>query len=155
MPSAAAQIAEALATGLAAYTFSSPYASIPAQRRYVPDYELADLSTLKVSVVPGPITTERSARGHDLFVHQIGVCLAKQTSGTNADVDALAFLADEIVDAIRSNALTTGTMPEGCRYVAAELETTYERDAMVDRRVFFCQINVTYHAPRPKLEVQP
>lgn len=148
----AAQIADALADGLANYTFSAPYASIRPARRYVPDYDVAELARLHVSIVPGPITTEKTARGSDLFQHQIAVVLAKQTDGTNGDLDALANLAEEIIDAIRSDALETPAMPELCRYLSAEIETTLDRDAMTDRRVFLSQIVVTYHLPRAKLE---
>jgi hypothetical protein len=147
----AAQIADALAAGLAGYEFSPPFATIAPVRRYVPDYDVADLGPLHVSVVPGPITTEKTARGSDLFQHQIAVVLAKQTDGTNADLDALATLAEEILDAIRSDVLTTPAMPDQARYLSAEMETSLDRDAMTDRRVFLAQIAITYHLPRPKL----
>lgn len=148
----AAQIADALAAGLASYTFSPPYASINPVRRYVPDYEIAELGSLHVSVVPGPVTTEKTARGSDLFQHQIAVVLARQTDGSNADLDALGQLAEEILDAIRSEALDTPTMPPMCRYLSAEMETSLDRDAMTDRRVYLAQLAITYHLPRAKLE---
>lgn len=151
----AAQIADALAAGLAAHAWSHPYATIEPVRRYVPDYDAVELARLHVSVVPGAITTQKTARGSDLFEHQVAVVLAKQTDGTNADLDALANLAEEILDAIRSEALATPTMPPLCRYISAEMETTLDRDAMTDRRVFLAQLVVTYHLPRAKLEVAP
>lgn len=152
MPDAIAiQIADALADGLTNHTFSAPYESIVAKRLYVPDYEGPDLRTLKVSVVPGTIESERSARGQDLFTHEIVVVIGKLVDGSNAEVDELANLAEEIVDAIRSELLTLPGMPESARYFGAAMQTTFDRDALTDRRVFLAQIGVTYRVPRDHL----
>jgi hypothetical protein len=148
MPSVAVEIAEALADGLSAYTFSPPYESITARRLYVPDYEGPDLRTLKVSVVPGTIESERSSRGQDLFTHEIDVVIGKLVDGSNAEIDALTRLAEEIIDAIRSNVLTMPTMPENALYFGATMATTFDRDSLTDRRVFLSQISVTYRVPR-------
>jgi hypothetical protein len=149
--SIAVQIADSLADGLTAYAFSAPYESLVARRLYVPDYDGPDLRTLKVSVVPGTIESERSARGQDLFTHEVVVVIGKLVDGSNAEVDQLANLAEEIMDAIRSELLTMRGRPENARYFGATMETTFDRDALTDRRVFLAQIGVTYRVPRDHL----
>jgi hypothetical protein len=149
--SVAIEISDALAAGISAYEFSAPYASVDAVRRYLPDYEGPQLRTLQVSVVPGPVETERSSRGQDLFTHEIMVVIAKSVDGSNSDIDELTNLAEEMVDAIRSNLLVMPTMPENAKYFGAAMQTTFDRDSLMDRRVFLAQINVTYRVPRDHL----
>lgn len=152
MPNAiAVQIADALAAGISMHTFSSPYAAVSAVRRYVPDYEGPELRTLQVSVVPGSTESERSSRGQDLFTQEIMVVVAKQTDGSNADVDKLTNLCEEIMDAIRSETLSVPTMPENARYFGAAMQTSFDRDSLTDLRVFLAQIAVTYRVPRDHL----
>lgn len=148
MSATAIEICDALAAGITAKAFSSPYASVTAVRRYVPDYEGTDLKNLKISVVPGGVETERSARGQDLFTHEILVVLAKLVDGSNTQIDALTKLAEEILDAIRSDLLTMPTMPANARYFGAMMQTSFDRDSLTDRRVFLAQISVTYRVPR-------
>lgn len=146
--SIATDIADAVAAGLTSYTFSAPYADITAYRMYVPDYDGPAVQSLKVSVVPGPLETERSSRGQDLFTHQVLVVVAKATNGTNGEVDALMQLCQEMIDAIRSEVLVTTGMPENARYFGSSMATQFDRDAMTDRRVFMSHIEVTYRVPR-------
>jgi len=152
MPDAVAiEISDALAAGLAAYEFSAPYASIPAKRVYVPDYEGPELRTLKVSVVPATVETERSSRGQDLFTHEVMVVVARMVDGSNQEIDELANLCQEIVDAIRSDLLVMPSMPANAHYFGAAMQTTFDRDSLTDRRVFLSQIAVTYRVPRDHL----
>jgi hypothetical protein len=154
MGSIAVEIADALAAGLSAYTFSEPYESITAVRSYVPDYEATELKTLKVSVVPGPVETERASRGQELFTQQVSVVIGKLVDGTNEDIDALTLLGQEIIDAIRSEVLVTTGMPEEAHYFAASMEVQFDRDSLTKRRIFLAQIDVTYRVPRPRIEAQ-
>jgi hypothetical protein len=151
--SIATEIADALADGLSAATFSGPYYSITATRGYVPDYNGPALKALKVSVVPGPVEVEKSARGQDLFMHSIMVCIGKNTDGSNEQIDCLMTLCEEIVDAIRSGTLETNGMPENAQYFASNFQTTFDRDALNDRSIFLAQIEVTYRVPRDHVTV--
>ena len=144
--SMAVQIADALATGLSSYTFS--YGPLDAVRRYVPDYEARELVSLKVSVVPGPAETERGARGSDMFTHSAMVVIGRQTDGSNAEIDDLTNLCEEIMDAIRSEILVTTGMPSNARYSAIAMQTSFDRDSLTDRRIFLAQIDVTYRVLR-------
>lgn len=151
--SIATDIADALAAGLTAYTFSSPYADITATRMYVPDYEGTAIQSLKVAVVPGPLETERSSRGQDLFTHQVLVVVVKATNGTNSEVDALMRLCEQMIDAIRSETLVTTGMPSNARYFGSSMATQFDRDALTDKRVFMSHIEVTYRVPRDHITV--
>lgn len=151
--SIATEIADVLAYGLNLHTFSEPYDEITATRVYVPDYDGPALKTLKVSVVPGPIEIEKSARGQDLFLHSIMVCVGKSTDGTNEQIDDLMTLCEEIVDAIRSETLYTIGMPADAQYFSSNFQTTFDRDALNDRRIFLAQIEVTYRVPRDHVTV--
>jgi hypothetical protein len=151
--SIATDIADALADGLSAHTFSEPYDAITATRVYVPDYDGPALKTLKVSVVPGPVEVEKNARGQDLFMHSIMVCIGKSTDGSNEQIDGLMALCEEIVDAIRSETLDTDGMPENAQYFSSNFQTTFDRDALNDRRIFLAQIEVMYRVPRDHVTV--
>lgn len=155
MPSIAVQIADAMAAGLSTATFSAPYASIDATRRYVPDYDATELKDLQVSVVPGPAETEKGARGMDLFTHEIMVVVGKQVDGSNATIDALTLLCEEIIDAIRSETLDYEDMPEDAQYFASGMSVQFDRDSLTDRRIFLAQIDVSFRVPRPKLPAGP
>ena len=146
--SIAVQIADALAGGISAYPFSAPSSSVTAARLYVPDYQGTELSSLKVSVVPGAVETERSARGQDLFTHTASVVVAKHVDGTNGSVDALTKLCEEIIDAVRSETLTLTGMPAQARYWTSSMQVQFDRDALTDRRVFLAQIDCVYRVPR-------
>jgi hypothetical protein len=150
--SIAVDIADALVAGLSAYTFSSPYASITATRRYVPDYEARELGTIKVSVVPGPVETERGSRAMDVFTQQVMVVIAKMVDGTNEDIDELTNLCQEIMDAIRSDVLAAQGMPENAKYFGCSMEVNFDRDSLTEKRVFLAQIDVTYRVPRYVIE---
>lgn len=151
----ATEIADALAAGLTAATFSEPYDSITASRLYVPDYDGPALKTLKVSVVPGPIESEKSSRGQDIFTHQVMVVVGKSTDGSNGQIDALMTLCEEIIDAIRSGTLSESGMPEDAKYFGSTFQTTFDRDALNDRRIFLAQIDVTYRVPRDHVTAAP
>jgi hypothetical protein len=143
--SIAVQIADSLAAALSAYPLSMPVA---ASRKYVPDYDGTELQSLRVAVVPGPIETERVARGQDLFTHSVMVMIGKATDGSNEQIDPLMQLCEEIMDAIRSGTLGTAGMPDNAKYFGSTFDATFDRDNLNDRRMFLAQIGVTYRVPR-------
>ena len=148
MPSIAVQIADAMAAGLTAAAFSGSYGTIQAVRRYVPDYDATELKELQVSVVPGPVETERASRGQDLFNHEIMVVVGRQTDGTNEDIDDLTMLCEEIIDKIRSETLVYSGMPEHAKYFSSGMSVQFDRDSLTERRIFLAQIDVTFRVPR-------
>lgn len=148
--SIAIQIADSLAAALSAHAFSLP---VSAQRRYVPDNEGPDLQTLRVTVVPGPIETERVARSQDLFTHSVMVMVGKATDGSNEQLDPLMQLCEEMVDSIRSGTIGTAGMPANARYFGSTFDATFDRDTLNNRQIFLAQIGVTYRVPREHVTV--
>lgn len=149
MGSMATDIADALAAGISAYTFSAPYQSVQAVRRYVPDDDSTDVRSLKISVVPGPVQTEKTSRAQDLFTHDVAIVVVKGVDGSNAAIDALMKLCEEIIDAVRSGLLDMPTLPENALYFASSMETTFDRDSLNNHRLFMAQLMVTFRVPRP------
>ena len=136
--------ATALAYRLSSYAFTP---SVAAVMEYVPDHEATDLSTLKVSVVPGTMEVTQVARGSDLHEFQIHVVMAKRLAN-DAEIATLAGLRTDIADKIRSNVLpvTGPAMPTGVQYISLSVESTYDRDALTNQRTFLSDIAVTYRA---------
>ena len=98
-------VADAVVAELNGQSFSLPFT---AQRHYQPRYELADLKTLHVTVIPNGITTAilgRSGTQRDVAI-DIAV-QQKLTKETNANLDPLLGLAEEIADSLQAKRLTS------------------------------------------------
>ena len=95
-----ADIADAVVTELNAGSFSVPFT---AERLYRPDFELADMKDLRVSVVPHGL--EMSAAGRALSQHDVQIDLAVQKkldAADNAEIDALMGLVEELAEFLRT-----------------------------------------------------
>jgi hypothetical protein len=126
-------IADAVVTELNATTFSAPYdSSVAALRSYLPQYDLKDMDTLHVTVVPKGVVvaSDVSSRAHQQHDYQIDVAVQKKPalssdgSLDNDALDALSVLVEEIADHFRAGAGTgrlpgrTPVMCQGVEYVA-------------------------------------
>lgn len=146
-------IADSLAESLSLAEFDGTIDAVTATRAYVPDYDAAtDLGTLKVTVVPGATEISNLTHGADLFEVEVHVVMAKRFS-TDAELDDLVNLRTQIVDAIRSKTLPASTpaMPTGVVWVGITNQTTFDRDALTDRRVFLADIAVVYRRSQAKV----
>jgi hypothetical protein len=145
-------VGEALATALSGFTFPGPITSVDAVWRRIPDYQLEDLGTLKVSVTPGPITVNSNdaPRRCDFFEPVLGVVLAKHI-GSEAEIADLEDLNMAIIDAIRSYQLQLSGLPASCDWTDIALPTPFDREALTERNVFFSQIEITYRIPIDKV----
>ena len=148
MPSAAieVQIADAIAAGLNACTFSAPYQTIDAVRRDVPDYEGPRLADLRVSVVC-PRDEMEPARHGDMFTFTTTIVIARHVD-TQDDIDALRKLRQEVVDMIRSRVCTFPGLPENTLLVRAFSETQFDKDTLTGRRVFLASVGVEHRMLR-------
>lgn len=145
------RIADALAASLRAATFAGPLSCAAATRRFVPDTTVLKANTLEVSVVPGVVEVSNLTHGSDLFAVEIHVVLARKF-GSDADVVDLIELRTQIVDAIRSDNLPIASpaMPDGVSWMNVENNVTYDRDSIVNGRVFLCDIGVSYRISQGK-----
>jgi hypothetical protein len=87
---------------LNATTFSQPVA---AERHYLPQFELADMTTLRVSVVPRSVASKGLERNRDSFDYRIDVAVQQKLDPTPENLDALMVLVEEIADHFRSEPL--------------------------------------------------
>ncbi len=100
-------IADAVAAELAGGTFSEEFTP---QRQVLPDFELADLAGLKVTVVPKGVETAGASRSLCQSDVQIDVGVQKKV-GTDLDgeVAALCGLVEEIADFLKRRPLAEAT----------------------------------------------
>ncbi len=68
-------IADAVEAEINAGSFSQP---VSATREYLPAFELADMQTLRVTVVPKSVTTLPGGRAHNQYDYAIDVAVQKK-----------------------------------------------------------------------------
>jgi hypothetical protein len=145
-------IGEAIASDLSAHTYAGSITEIEAVYRRRPDYQLEDLGELKVSVVPGPIQHVSAGqstfgsgmtRGSDALNFTFGIVVAKHV-GSEADMQELEDLNEQILDLIRSHLLPLAAAPAGIHWIDFSQPMPFDPEALGDRSVFMSQIEVTY-----------
>ena len=97
-------IADAVVTELNAATFSQP---VTAQRHYQPTFELKDMGTLHVTVVPKGVELQGATRAMVQADVQIDIGVQKKLASIEpAEIDPLLRLVEEIADYFRTHRLT-------------------------------------------------
>lgn len=102
MPATIVQIADAVVAELNAVAFSR---LVAAERHYLPQFELAELTELRVSVVPRSLASKVLDRHRHSFDYQIDVAVQQKIEPTPGNLDALMALVEEIADHFRSEPL--------------------------------------------------
>jgi len=102
MPATIIEIAEAVVAQLNAASFSQPVA---AERHYLPQFELSEMTALRVSVVPRAVASKGLDRNRDSFDYRIDVAVQQKLDPTPGNLDALMVLVEEIADHFRSEPL--------------------------------------------------
>lgn len=95
MSSYPVRLSKAVAAHVTAGTFSRPVRCVHAIR---PRFKPAELDTLRVTSIPGPLTRELESRAHVSDLYSIGVGLQRRVAPEHEDQEAddLLQLADEI-----------------------------------------------------------
>lgn len=135
-------IADALVASLNGGAFTQ---SFTAQRHYCPTFDLAEMDTLHVSVVPKSMAIQTAARDgsfHDLAV-DIGV--QKKVNEDPADIDALVNLMDEIIEHLKLRRLPG--MPQAA-WLSIEHDPIVAREHLEQLRQFTSVLTVTYRVKR-------
>ena len=132
-------IADAVVAELNTAPFSLPFTAV---RAYVPRFDLPELATLRVSVVPKGLEITGTSRGKDQHDYQldIGVQQKFEQEGA-AQLDPLMGLVEEIADHLRGHALNA--YPEAA-CVAVENGPIYAQEHMREGRLFTSILTVTY-----------
>lgn len=139
-----AAIADAVAAHINAGTFSRP---VSAERMYQPAFTLEDLADLRVSVVPRTVGIAAATRDSSLFecVVDVGVQKKLPAEGTDAEIDALLDLVEEITDHLRLSRLPDA--PEAA-WAGIAHEPVVSSESLEQHRVFTSVLSVTYRVRR-------
>ena len=136
-------IADAVVSELNGGTFSQGFT---AERHYRPVFELADMKTLHVTVVPKGV--EMSGASRSLVQHDFAVDVAVQKkleSGDAAEMDALMSLVEEIADFFRH--LRLDAVPSAV-WVRTENFPVYAPEHIEELQQFTSILTVTFRVLR-------
>ena len=132
-------IADAVAAELAGGEFSE---SFTPERRVLPDYELADLKDLRVTVVPRGVEISGASRALCQHDFQIDVGVQKKVgTDLDAEVAELLGLVEEIAEFLKRRPLAA--VPQVC-WVKTANEPVYAPDHLAEKRLFTSVLTVTY-----------
>lgn len=138
------QIADQAAAALndaPAQTFGE---SFTAARSYLPEYELEQLATLKVTVVPGAVESKPLSREADeqTYTAQIGV--QKRVDPARAgDMDPLVELVEQIAGYMNRKHLTLAGGAVA-NFIGYEINPNAAPELLIEQRVFMAVITLTY-----------
>ena len=136
-------IADAVVSELNDAAFGTPFT---ATRAYVPRFDLEEMGTLRVTVVPKGVeisTASRSGHQHDYRI-DIGV-QRKFEQEEAAELDPLMDLVEEIADHFRGAVLETDPQAS-C--VGVENGPIYAQEHMREGRLFTSVLTCTYRTWR-------
>jgi hypothetical protein len=97
-------IADSVVAEINATAFSQP---VTAARHYAPQFEIGQMGTLHVSVVPKGLSSKSLDRSRDTFEYLIDVAVQQKVDQANPPLDVLMGLVEEIADHFRAAALAS------------------------------------------------
>jgi hypothetical protein len=149
-PHISRNLAKQLAAALSAYTWGSvPGGTLDVKMQRKPDYSLEDLGYLRVSVVPGAYTMKTETRGMEVADATVGIVVAQHV-GSDAEIETLEDICQEIVDAIRSNYIKPTGLPEFTDWTEVGIPLPYDPELLEARNVFMAQIATQWDVPVDK-----
>jgi hypothetical protein len=131
-------IADAVVDELNGSVFSWP---LEAERHYQPLFELAEMTTLRVSVVPRSIASRGLDRNRDSFDYRVDVAVQQKLDPTPGNLDALMALVEEIADHFRSEPLSG--FPQA-RCTEVENAPVYAAEHLEEFRQFTSVLTLTF-----------
>jgi hypothetical protein len=135
----AVDIAEAVTAQLNGQSFSQPFTT---ERLYLPVFELPEMKTLHVSVVPKGITVTQISRNCAANDISVDVAVQKKLEqGDNAEIDALLQLADELASFFRFKTLPG---PLGACWIKTEHSALYSPEHVEQMRQFTSVFTLTF-----------
>ena len=136
-------IADAVVAELNGGSFSMPFT---ATRAYIPRFDLADMTTLRVPVVPKGLEIAASSRGRDQHDYRLDIGIQQKFSeGDAAELDPLMSLVEELADHFRGLVLDT---EPGAACVAVENGPIYAQEHMREGRLFTSILTLTFRTWR-------
>jgi len=133
------QVADAVTARINAAELSR---AVTAERLYVPSFELADLKSMRVSVVPQELAIEALDRASCRYNARIDVAVQQKfNSGSLAEIDPLIAFVEEIADLFRMQRLPS--MPEA-RCIGVEMPVIYSAEMWEQNRLFTSLMTLTF-----------
>jgi hypothetical protein len=142
------QIADAVVAVLNAATLSQTFT---AARYYLPEFELNEMDTLHVSVVPAELDEEIADRSRDRAEYKIHVAVQKRVTkqeppGLDAEaIDGLMTLVEEIGDLFRHKPLAGF---EQAHWVKTENKPIYDPKHLKEHGQFTSLLALTFRVVR-------
>lgn len=132
-------IATAVAEQLNAGDFSAEFT---AERLLMPDFELSELSELKVSVVPRALEFSPFSRQHTQYEYSVDIGIQKKIdTDIETELPALLALVEEIVTYLRKRKLAL--VPEAA-WLKTVNDPVYSREHLSYQRTFTSVVTITY-----------
>jgi len=137
------EIADAVKAELNNHSFSQSFTAV---RKFIPRYNLEELATLRVTVVPKASEENLITRADSQRQVQIDIGIHKKIdSDEETETPPLIALAEEIMQYVRKLKLTNAP---GVLWVQTENNPIYSQEYLQRERVFFSLITVTYKLVR-------
>jgi hypothetical protein len=134
-------IADAVVAELADGTFSQAFTP---ERRVLPAFELADLTDLKVTVVPKAVEVTGATRSVSQCDVRVDIGVQKKLgSNLDAEVAELCGLVDEIAEYLRKRPLAAAPYVV---WVRAANDPVYAPEHLLEKRAFTSVLTLTYRA---------
>jgi hypothetical protein len=142
------QIADAVVTAINGAALSQ---SVLAERHYLPEFNLADLDQLRVSVVPAEIEQTVADRTRDQTDYTIHVAIQRRVAAQSPPgldtqaIDGLLRLVEEIGDLFRHQSLATAPV---ARWVKTENRPIYDPKHFNEHGQFTSLLALTFRTWR-------
>lgn len=131
------QVADAVAAEISASSLG-----LTAQRHYRPQFDLADLKLLRVSVVPKGIVITSLGRGVNQHDVSVDVAVQKKLASLEpSEIDPLMETVQSIADLLRLRRLAS--LPQAA-WVKTENAPVYAPEHLEQQRVFTSVLTLTY-----------
>ena len=134
-------IADAITASLNNEEFSQDFT---AERLHQPSFDLTELDTLRVSVVPKSLTITNATRQHSFFDCAIDIGIQKRIAN-DAEVDALLDLVQEIADHLRHKRLAD---EPNAAWLAIEHDPVVASEHLDQNRQLTSVLTATYRVKR-------
>ena len=134
-------LADAIVTDLNGHSFSQTFT---AERGYLPTFELPELGTLQVTVVPKEDDGKLDTRASSSHGYAIDVGIQKKpTTIDNAELDPLVLLTQEVADFF-----LFGKRPGGATLISPSIRVLYLQEHLHKLRQFTSVVTFTFRGWR-------
>ena len=136
-------VAESVVARLNAAHLSQP---VQAVRGYVPEYNLGEMNSLRVTVVPRELVVTSVSRDRLAYDTQVDIAVQRKfTKGDNPEIDPLVNLVEEIADLFRLKRLAS--YPAAI-WAKTEHRVLYSPEHWVELRQFTSLLTLTFRIVR-------